>query len=173
MSKVGECVLDVSAPVSFVAFLLEFLETHRNSIQGLDGFGVFGRISEEHLGGFGVHELGGELSGGNLQASLGDLLSVMFAEIIGHVILDLSETDLVFLLGAPFFVTAAGTPVGDIALGNANAALFQGPDYPGIFSVVLEELVNEIAFELGETSDLAVAQMGGGSAMAGRRGEGV
>ena len=79
----------------------------------------------------------------------------MFAEVIGEMILELGEAQLVLLLGAPFLVTAASAPVGDVAFGDGDAALAKCPDDFGIGNMVMEEFVDHVAFEFGQAGDLA------------------
>src|SRR5690349_24533320 len=71
--------------------------------------------------------------------------------------LEVSQTELVFLFGAPLAVTAAGAPVGNVAFGDGDCALAQGPDDLAVGDVVMEGLVVEVAFELGQAGDFAVA----------------
>jgi hypothetical protein len=104
-----------------------------------------------------VHEEGSELGGGDLKADFGKLLGVVFAEVIGEVILEVREAELVLLLGAPFLITAASAPVGDIAFIDGDVALGKSPDDFGIGNVVVEEFVDHVAFEFGQAGDFAVA----------------
>jgi len=104
-----------------------------------------------------VHEEGSELGGGDLKADFRQLLGVVFAEVIGEMILEVREAELVFLLGTPFLVTAASAPIGDIAFSDGDVALGKSPDDFGIGNVVVEEFVDHIAFEFGQAGDFAVA----------------
>ena len=125
---------------------------------GVDDLGVFVWVGEKGTGGLWVHEEGGQLGGGDLETDFGELLGIVLAEVIGEVVLEMREADLVVLLDAPFVVTAAGAPVGDIAFGDGDSAFGECPDDFGVGNVVVEEFVDHIAFEFGQASDFAIAQ---------------
>ena len=138
--------------------MLQFAEPDGAFIESLDDLGVFTGVGEQGGGGLGVHQQGGQLGGGDLEADFGELLGIVLAEVIGEVVLEVSQAELVVLLGAPFLVAAASAPVGDIAFGDGDAELGEGPDDFAVGDVVVEELVDHIALEFGQASDFAVAE---------------
>ncbi len=81
----------------------------------------------------------------------------MAAEEVGEVILEGAEFEGVGLGGAPFFVAAAGFPIGDVALGNMEAALREGMHDALLGEVGGEHAVDQFALGLGEVGDFAVA----------------
>lgn len=171
-TRIGHSVANGRAADILVTIILEFFEPGGTFVEGIDDPGIFVGVGEERGGGLGVHEEGSELGSGHLEADFRELLGVMFAEVIGEVVLEMSEAALVFLFGAPFLVTAAGAPVGDIAFGDGDAALFQSPDDLGIAGIIVEELVDQVAFGFRQARDFpvagALAEPGGGR---GRKGE--
>src|ERR1043166_3658382 len=116
-------VADAGAAHIFVPILLQLAEAGRALIESIHDPGIVVRVGEERGGGLRIHEQGSELGGGDLKADFGKLLGVVFAEVIGEMILEVSKAELVLLLGAPFLVTAASAPIGDIAFGDGDAAL--------------------------------------------------
>ena len=148
----------------FITIVLQLFEADRTFIESIDDPGEFVRVGEERGGRLRVHEEGSELGGGDLKADLRQLLGVVFAEVIGEMILEMSEAKLVLLFGTPFLVTAASAPVGHVAFGDCDVALGKGPDDFGIGNVVVEEFVDHVAFEFGQAGDFAVAGFGFGGA---------
>ena len=73
------------------------------------------RIGGEVLLGFGFEEELREAGGGDLETDLGELAGVGFAQVLDQIVLEEAVFEGAVLLGAPFFVTAAGFPVGDVA----------------------------------------------------------
>lgn len=63
-----------------------------------------------------------------MKADFRELLGVVFAQVIGEMILEVRKAKLVLLFGAPFLVTAASAPIGDIAFGDGDVALRKSPD---------------------------------------------
>jgi hypothetical protein len=164
-TNIGNGVADPGATHIVITIRLKFLEPGRTFVQGIDDPGIFVRIGEQGGGGLWIHEQGSELSGGNLEPDFRELLGVMFAQVISEMILEVSEAELVFLFSAPFLVTTASAPVGDIAFGDRDIAFFQGPDDFRIGNVIMEEFIDQVAFEFWQAGNFSVAQ-----ALAERRG---
>ena len=74
----------------------------------VNDLGVFFGLGGELLDGLGLEEHRGELGGSDLEADLGKLAGVIFAEVIGEAILHESELELALLLGAPFLCSRRG-----------------------------------------------------------------
>jgi len=141
----------------FITILLQLFEADRTFIESIDDPGEFVRVGKERGGRLRVHEEGRELGGGDLKADFRKLLGVVFAQVIGEMILEVREAKLVLLLGTPFLVTAARAPVGDIAFGDGDVSLCKSPDDFGIGNVVVEKFVDHVAFEFGQAGNFAVA----------------
>jgi hypothetical protein len=156
-AKIGDGVTNACATDGFVSFLLHLGEPDGTLIEGFDDPGVFVRVGEERGGGLWIHEERRELGRGDLEADFRKLLGIVLAEVIGEMILQVSEAKLVFLLGAPFLVTAAGAPVGDVAFGDGDATLAKRPDNFGMGDVVVQEFVDHVSFEFRQAGDFAVA----------------
>ena len=58
---------------------------------------------------------------------------------------------------APFAVAAAGFPVGDVLLGDANAEFVEGVYNPVLGDVERDHAIDDVADGFGEASNLAVA----------------
>ena len=155
--SIGDGVADGCAAHILITIILEFLEPGRTFVQGIDDLGVFVGVSEERVGGLRIHEQGSELGGGNLKSDFRELLGVVFAQVIGEMVLEVGKAELVFLLCAPFFVTTASAPVGDIAFGDGDAAVFKGPDDFRIGNIIVKEFVDHVAFESWQAGDFSVA----------------
>ena len=89
-----------------------------------------------------VKQHGRELRGGDLETDFGKLAGVVFAEVIGKVILKAREVELALLLGAPFLIAATSLPVRDIAPGGLNLEFVQGSDDFRIRDIVVEHAVD-------------------------------
>src|SRR4051812_22262324 len=134
-TNIGHGVADACAADIFVTSILQLLEPDRTFIEALNDPGVFVWVGEQRGGCLGIHEQGSELGGGDLKTDFGKFLRVMFAQIIGEVILEVGKTKLIFLFCAPLLIAAASTPVGNIAFGDGDAALLESPDDFGIGNV--------------------------------------
>lgn len=156
-THIGYRVSDTCEAHILITIFLEFFEPYRTFVEGIDYPGVFIGVGEEHGGGFGIHEDGSELGGGNLKADFRELLGIVFTQVVGEVILEVSDAELVFLLGTPFLVTAASAPVGDIAFGDGDAALCQSPDDLGIADIIVKELIDHVALGFGQAGNFSVA----------------
>src|SRR2546430_660888 len=106
-TKIRDGVADTCAVDIFIAILLQLAEPDRTFIESLYDPGVFVRVGEEQGSRLRIHEQGSERGGGDLEADFRKLRGIVFAEIIGEVILEVSEAKLVLLLSPPFLVTAA------------------------------------------------------------------
>jgi hypothetical protein len=115
------------------------------------------RVGGELLPGFGLDKEFGEVSGGELEADFGELAGFARTEVFEEVFLAETGLDSAILFGAPFFVAAAGFPVGNVALGDEDADFIQGVDDILVGDVILEHAVDHVAFEEGEMGDFAIA----------------
>ena len=84
-------------------------------------------------------------------------MASFFAEVFGEVVLEEAGFEGAVLFGAPVVVAAASFPVGDVALGDADAEFVEGANDFGMGDVVAEHAVDHVAFEVGKTGDFAVA----------------
>lgn len=109
------------------------------------------------LFGVGFEEEFRELSGGELKADFGKLSGFVSAKVVGKIILTDAFLEGAFVFDAPFFVAAAGFPVGDVSRGNADTVFIESSDDLRIGNVILEHEVDHVAKGLGEASDFAVA----------------
>jgi len=160
-TNVRDGVADTCAVDIFIAILLQLAEPDRTLVESLYDPGVFVRVGEERGSRLRIHEQGSELGGGDLEADFRKLLGIVFAEVIGEMILEVSEAKLVLVLGAPFLVTAPSTPIGDITFGDGDAALGKRPDDFGIGNVVVEKFVDHVTCEFRQAGDFAAAAGGG------------
>jgi hypothetical protein len=131
---------------TIIAIFLQVLDLAGEPTEGGDHFGISIRIGGEKMLGFWFEEELRELSGGELKADLGNLAGVIFAEVIGEVVLMKANLNGVVLLGAPFFVTAAGFPVGDVAFGHSNAVFVEGTHDFSIRDIVTEHEIDHVSF---------------------------
>jgi len=140
-----------------IAVFLEVLDFAAEAAKQGDGAHVFVRIGFEQLAGFGLEQEFGEVSGSGLESDFGELAGVFVAEEVGEVVLAKTVFDGVVLFEAPLAVTAAGFPIGDVALGGTIADFVEGADDVGVGDAVAKHKVDHIPFELGEPGDCAVA----------------
>src|SRR5437762_7189898 len=87
-----------------VAILLEGLYLGGEPAEHIHDAGIFFRVGGQLAGGVGLQEAEGELGGSDLEADLGKLGGVVFAEEIGEMILKGGQMKLALLLGAPFLI---------------------------------------------------------------------
>jgi hypothetical protein len=106
----------------------------------------------------GFDEQFGEGGGGELEADFRELAGVLFAEEIHEGILAGAVFEDLFLIAKPIEIAAPG-PIGDVAGGDGAADFIEGLDDVGVSGAVGEHLVDEVALEFGEASDIAVAAM--------------
>ena len=92
-----------------------------------------------------------------MQADFGELAGIVFAEVLGEIVLEDAVFQGAVHFGAPFFIAATGFPVGDIALGDDDAVFVESTDDFGIRNMVAEHAINHIALEVREVGDFAVA----------------
>ena len=97
-------------------------------------------------------------SGGELEADFRELAGVLFAEEVHERILAGAVFKDLFLIFEPIEVAATG-PIGDVAGGDGAADFIEGLDDVGVGGAVGEHLVDEVALEFGEASDIAAATM--------------
>ena len=90
--------------------------------------GIFLGVGGELLGSFRLEEHEGELGGSDLETDLGKLAGVVFAEVIGQVILQEGELELALLLEAPFFIAAASFPVAGVKRVKTTRGRSVAPD---------------------------------------------
>ena len=87
-TNVRDGVADTGVAQIFIAILLQLSEPDRTLVESLYDPGVFVRVGEERGSGLRVHEQGSELGGGDLEADFRKLRGIVFAEVIGEVILE-------------------------------------------------------------------------------------
>src|SRR5205085_819328 len=86
----------------------------------------------------------GELGGSDLATDFGKLAGIVFAEVIGQVILKQGELKLALLLGAPFFIAPHR---------NAEPARTNGPLTPALSPSERERGMIGSAFEIGSRKE--------------------
>lgn len=145
-----------------IAGSLEGFELGGDAIEHGDAAFVFLWIGGEELLGFGREKEPGELCGGDLKADFGEFGGVVAAEKIKEAVLVKAELKGVFLCEAPFAVAAVGFPVGDVALGDANAEFVEGGDDSFLRDILKEHAINDVADGLWEAGNLAVTRFFGG-----------
>jgi len=140
-----------------IAVSLERVDLTGDPAERGDRFAVFFGSGSELLAGFGLEKEFRQVGGGELKADLGELAGVVLAEELDKVILEQTVLESALLLEAPFFETAAGFPVGDVAGGDGNPDFGEGADDLFWGNVVLEHAVDHVALELGKAGDSAIA----------------
>jgi hypothetical protein len=100
----------------------------------------------------------GEGGGSELEADFRELAGVLFAEEVHEGILASTVFEDLFLIVEPIEIAAPG-PVRDVAGRDGAADFIEGLDDVGVSGAVGEHLVDEVALEFGEASDIAVATM--------------
>lgn len=118
------------------------------------------RISGQLAGGVGLQQSQGELGSGNLETDLGQLGGIVFTNVVREMVLEMRKLELAFLFVAPFLVSAASLPVGDVAFSGLNLEFFESTDDLAVGSVVVEHAIDHVALEFGQTGDFAVADVG-------------
>ena len=108
-----------------VAVFLEVMDLAGETAKGGDVAHIGLRIGGELLFSLRAEQELGEPGGGELEAHFGDLAGVVFPQMLEEVVLLEPGFQGAILLGAPFFVTAARFPVGDIPFGDAKAVFFE------------------------------------------------
>ena len=101
----------------------------------------------------------GELSGCHLEANLGQFAGVMAADQVHEVVLMEAKLERVLLGQAPLAVSTMGLPIGNIALSDLNADLFEGTNDFVLRDIVKEHPVDHIAHGFGQASNFAVARL--------------
>jgi hypothetical protein len=144
-----------------IAVFLKGLDFSCEAALEFDELRVFLRVRDEFAHEVGPEEESGEGGSGGLETDLGEFGGVMAPEEVSEVVLEGAELEGVRLGGAPFFVAAAGFPVGDVTLGDLKAAFLEGIDDFAVGQIIGEHAVNHVAFEFGEVGDLAVAGFAG------------
>ena len=136
------------------------IETAESVYRGREFFGV----SSELFADLRLEEELRELCRSELKADFGELGGVGGAEMFDEVVLEEASFKSAVLLGAPVAITAAGFPVGDIALGGCDAVFVERADNFGMGNIVAEHAVDHVADGMGKASDFAVAGFGFGGA---------
>jgi hypothetical protein len=140
-----------------VAVFLEEMEVASDAAKIRDGAGEFFGIGGELLLGLGVEKEFAELSGSELETDFGEMGGVGGAKIIGEVVLSESSGDDAFLFESPLVIAAAGFPVGDVALRDADAVFLDGIGDIHVGNVILKHEVDHVAKRFGEAGDFAIA----------------
>jgi len=155
-----------------VAVFLEGVDLAGETTENGDRACVFFGRDGELLLSFGACEELGEMGGSELESDFGELAGVVFAEVLDEIILKEMVLEGAVLFEAPFFVTAAGFPIGNVTYSDADVVFLQGADDFGMGNIVAEQTVNHVALEVGETGDFAVAgEFSIGMRILGRRGD--
>ncbi len=97
------------------------------------------------------------MGGGDLEADLGELARVSFAQVITEVVLEQPDFEGAILFGAPIFVAAAGFPVGDVAFGDPRTVFVQSADDLFVGDVISQHTVDHVALNESQAGDFAVA----------------
>jgi hypothetical protein len=140
---------------AIVPVLLEPEDFTTQTAEGADDAEVLVEVGFE-ISGF--DEQFGEGSGSELETDFRKLAGVLFAEEIHEGILANAVFEDVFLIFEPIEIAAAG-PIGDVASGDGAADFIKGLDDVWVGGALGEHLVDEVALEFGEASDIAVAAM--------------
>src|SRR6266704_2805653 len=151
-------------PDGIVAVFLQSADVSGEAAQHVNNLGIVLGIGSELLDGGGVEQHGGELGGGDLKADLGNLGGVILAKVIGEIILQVRELKLALLFGAPFHITAASFPIGDVAFSDRDFHLVESSNDFGMGNIVVEHAIDHVALQFRETSDFTVASMRFGGA---------
>jgi hypothetical protein len=78
--------------------------------------------------------------------------------VVDEVVLEEPCFNSAVLLESPFFISAAGLPVGDVALRDHSAVFTEGFADAVVRDVIAEHAINHVAKDVWEASDFAVAQ---------------
>jgi len=157
---------------AIVAVFLEGVEAGGDFVEHGETAVVFLRIVGEELGGLRCEEELGELLGGGLEADFGDFAGFATAEDVSEVILAQLGSDGAVLCEAPFAITTAGSPVGNVAFGDFDIEFVEGSDNAMVRDVVEEHAVDHVALGSWEPGDFAVAGALDGRRTCGGRFEG-
>jgi hypothetical protein len=144
-------------PGRVVAVFLKGVDLAGEAAKDGDGAGEFFGVGGELFAGLRLEEEFGKVSGGELKTDFGKVAGVVFAEVLNEVILEEPFLQGLVLLMAPLVVTAPGFPVGDVALGDADAVLAEGLDNFVVGNVIAKHAIDHVAFEVGKASDFAIA----------------
>ena len=99
-----------------------------------------------------------------MKADFGKLAGVVFAEVLGKVVLEKAGFERAVLLDAPVAIAAARFPIRDVAFGDGDAVFVESADDFGMGNVVAEHAIDQVALSVREAGDFASAGFGFGGA---------
>ena len=133
-----------------VAGFLEGLDFAGEAALDFDELGVFLRGGEQFGDEVWPEQNSGEVGSGGLKADFREFAGVMATEELGEVVLEDAEFQGAVLGGAPFLIAAAGFPVGDVTLSDAETRILRGPATIVLWGRLLaEHAIDQFAFGLG------------------------
>jgi len=140
-----------------IPVFLQLMNLAGQAAENGDGTGVFFGIAGELLLGLRSEEEFGDVSGGELQANLGKLAGVAFAEKFEEIVLAEVCLESALLFHAPLLVTTASLPVGNIAGSDVNLVFLEGIDDFGMSEIIPQHAIDHVAFEIRQPGNFAVA----------------
>ena len=147
-------------PGGIIAVLLEGMELSGEPAERTHHAGEVLGIGHQLFPSFGLGEELGEASGGELEADFGELAGVIFAEELEEIILGDPAFEDAVLFKAPLAIAAAGFPIGDVPLSDAEPNFVESVDDFLVGNVIAQHAADHVALEFRQAGDFAIAGPG-------------